>query len=125
MQVASMPFLVRRLRLATGLVLFFYVTTHLLNHTLGLISVDALEWGRHYFLLLWGVNPLATPVLYGALLIHFLLALWAIYQRRRLRMPAGEAAQLLLGIAIIPMLTRHVVGTRLAFEYAGVNDSYT
>jgi hypothetical protein len=35
------PALLRKVRLGTGFVLFFYVTTHLLNLMLGLISV----WG--------------------------------------------------------------------------------
>ena len=37
---------VRRLRLWSGLVLFVYVATHLANHSLGLISLEAMEGGR-------------------------------------------------------------------------------
>src|SRR2546425_1604276 len=37
---------VRRVRLWSGLVLFAYVTTHLANHSLGLVSLDAMEAGR-------------------------------------------------------------------------------
>jgi adenylate cyclase len=114
---------VRRARLVTGLILFTYLSTHLLNHALGLISLDAMEWGRGWFLLLWR-NPLGTVALYGALLIHFGLALWAIYQRHHLRMPLWEALQLLLGLCIPPLLATHFVGTRLAYEWYGVEDSY-
>jgi hypothetical protein len=35
----------RQIRLSTGLVLFAYVTTHFLNHTLGNISIAAMEDG--------------------------------------------------------------------------------
>ena len=35
----------RDIRLASGLVLFVYVTSHLVNHALGLISIDAAERG--------------------------------------------------------------------------------
>ena len=35
--------LVHRLRLATGLVLFAYVTLHLTNHALGNLSLEAME----------------------------------------------------------------------------------
>ena len=35
--------MLQRLRLTTGLVLFSYVTSHLLNHSLGLISIQAAE----------------------------------------------------------------------------------
>ena len=114
---------VRRTRLVTGLILLTYLSTHLLNHALGLISLDAMEWGRQWFLLLWR-NPLGTVALYGALLIHFGLALWAIYQRHHLRMPLWEALQLALGLCIPPLLAVHFVGTRLAYEWHGVDDSY-
>ncbi len=35
----------RQIRLATGLVLYVYVTLHFANHTLGNISVEAMERG--------------------------------------------------------------------------------
>ena len=115
---------VRRTSLITGLILLSYLTTHLLNHGLGLISLEAMEWGRRWFLLLWR-NPLGTLLLYGALLTHLSLAIWALYQRRRLRMPLPELLQLLFGLTIPVLLTVHIVGTRLMHEYFGVNDSYT
>ena len=37
------------LRLASGLVLFGFLTTHLLNHSLGLISLAAMESGLDLF----------------------------------------------------------------------------
>src|SRR5215470_19869641 len=75
----------RRVRLWSGIALFAYVTTHLANHALGLVSFTALAVGRGWFLLLWR-NPLGTVVLYVALASHITLALWSLYQRRRLRM---------------------------------------
>lgn len=115
---------VRRVRLVSGLILLGYLATHLLNHGLGLISLDAMEWGRRWFLLLWR-NPLGTALLYGALLTHLGLALWAIYQRRHWRMPFAELLQLLFGLTIPLLLTIHIVGTRLMHEYFEVDDSYT
>ena len=114
---------VRRTRLITGLILLTYLTTHLLNHSLGLISLDAMEAGRAWFLALWR-NPIGTTALYGSLLTHFGLALWAIYQRHHLRMPLWEALQLTLGLCIPPLLAVHFVGTRLTYEWYGVEDSY-
>lgn len=114
----------RRMRLYSGLVLMAYLTTHLANHALGLVSLTAMEGGRVWFLALWR-NPLGTVLLYGALCIHLCLALWSLYQRRSLRMPAWEAVQLLLGLAIPPVLATHVVGTRLAHSWFDVADSYT
>ena len=112
-----------RLRLWSGCVLFLYVTLHLSNHALGLISLDAMEAGRIWFLRLWR-NPLGTAALYTALLVHPLLAFWSIYRRRTLRMPAWEATQLVLGLLIPPLLAGHIVGTRLAHEWYGQTDSY-
>jgi adenylate cyclase len=114
---------IRRARLVTGLILLTYLTTHLTNHSLGLISLDAMEAGRVWFLALWR-NPVGTIALYGSLLIHFGLALWAIYQRHHLRMPLWEALQLTLGLCIPPLLAVHFVGTRLTYEWYGVEDSY-
>jgi adenylate cyclase len=114
---------VRRVRIVTGLVLFTYLATHLLNHSLGLISLEAMEAGRLWFLALWR-NPLGTAALYGALLTHFALALYAIYQRRHWRMPYGEALQLVLGLSIPLILATHFVGTRLAYERHGIEDLY-
>jgi adenylate cyclase len=115
---------VRRLRISTGLILFTYLTTHFLNHALGLISLEAMEAGRWWFLALWR-NPIGTLALYGALLTHFTLALVALYRRRHLRMPALELTQLVLGLSIPPLLVSHIVGTRLAHEWFDVTDSYT
>ncbi len=116
--------LLRRIRLAAGLVLLVYLATHLLNHALGLISLATMEAGRLWFLAFWR-NPGGTLVLYGALTAHVALALWSLYQRRSLRMPAWEAAQLLLGLLIPPLLVSHVVGTRLAHAWFDTTDSYT
>ena len=63
---------VHRARLVSGLVLFGYVATHLVNHALGLISLEAMEVGRVWFLAVWR-NPVGTIALYGALIVHVAL----------------------------------------------------
>jgi len=115
--------MVRRVRLWSGLVLLAFVLTHYLNHALGLVSLETLEAGRQAFLWLWR-GLLGTFILYGALLVHMALAFWGIYQRRRFKMPTWEAAQLLLGFAIPPLLVLHILGNRLAAELFATNDSY-
>ncbi len=114
----------RRLRLATGLVLFAYVSGHLANHALGLVSLEAQEQGRVWFLAVWR-NPVGTVLLLGSLVLHLALALKSLYARRRLRMPAWEAAQLVLGLAIPVLLIEHVLGTRMVYELYGIDDTYT
>jgi adenylate cyclase len=115
--------MVGRLRLWSGYVLFFYVVTHLLNHTLGLISLRVLEVGRYWFVLIWH-NPIGQTALYGALFTHFFLALWSLYRRRALKLSSWEWTQWVLGALIIPLGALHVVGTRLAHELYGVEPGY-
>ena len=114
---------VQRLRLGSGLVLFVFVATHLLNHSLGNISLEAMEAGRRVFLGLWR-NPLASVLLYGALLLHVVLVAYALVRRRRLAMPAGEAVQLIAGFLIPLLLAVHLVSTRGAHEFHGLEDTY-
>jgi adenylate cyclase len=114
----------QRLRLLSGLVLFTYVTTHLLNHALGLVSLEAAEAGRLWFIAFWR-HPLGTMLLYGSLLTHFTLVLWAVYRRQHLRLPRWEIIRLGLGVTIPFLLLQHVFGTRVSHEVAGVDDSYT
>ena len=41
---------IRRIRLVSGLVLLTYLATHFINHALGLISLEAMEAGRTWFI---------------------------------------------------------------------------
>ncbi|MFQ6022871.1 MAG: adenylate/guanylate cyclase domain-containing protein [Acidiferrobacterales bacterium] len=113
----------RRLRLWTGLILATYVVSHLTNHTLGLLSLDAMEAFRYFNASVWQ-NPLGTIALYGSLATHFLLALRSLYRRRTLRMPAWEALQLGLGLLVPVLLAGHVIGTRINQELLGFDVSY-
>ena len=115
--------MIRRIRLASGLILFAFVATHLINHALGLVSLGVLETGRNWFLFLWR-GPFGTLLLYGALLTHLPLALWAIYERRSFRLRPVDWVQLLLGLSIPLLLVSHALNTRLAHETYGLEDSY-
>ena len=114
---------IRRLRLGAAFVLLTYLVLHFANHALGLHSLDAMEAGRGWFLAIWR-SPLGTLALYGAIVVHGVLALWLLYQRRTLRMPAWEAAQYTLGLVLPALLASHVVGTRIAWWQAGSDDRY-
>src|SRR4051794_10392090 len=115
--------LLRNARLVSGLVMMVFVATHLVNHTLNLISLETAEAGRHVFLAMWR-NPPATILLYGALAVHFVLVLVALYRRRTLVMPPREAAQVLLGLLIPLLVAEHVVGTRVIHELFDAKDTY-
>ena len=47
----------RQIRLATGLVLYVYVTLHFANHALGNISIGAMESGLALQKLIWQSLP--------------------------------------------------------------------
>lgn len=119
----SQSLLARRLRLASGLVLFSFVTTHLANHALGLVSLQLAEQGREVFLAFWRSLP-ATLVFYGAFALHIALAVAALHDRRTLRMPPLEALRLVVGLAIPVLLAAHFTGTRVAHELYGLDDPY-
>src|SRR6201993_1399138 len=57
--------MIRRLRLFSGLVMLAYVTMHLLNHAVGLISLEAMETVLWYIFRIWTNRP-AQLVLYGS-----------------------------------------------------------
>ena len=113
----------RRMSLATGCVLFLFLITHLLNHALGLASLAAMDAGRFWFLGFWRSVP-GTVLFYSSLILHTVLAMYGLFNRRSLRMPLWEAAQIIFGLSIPLFMISHVVGTRLAYEWFGTVDSY-
>lgn len=111
-------------RIASGVVLFVFVATHLINHSLGLISLDAMEGGRRVFLAVWRTVP-GSVLLYGAVIVHMVLALYALYRRHSLRtLRPGEAAQMVLGLALPPLIAVHVIATRGLVQTVDFNDLY-
>ncbi|HYI87399.1 MAG TPA: adenylate/guanylate cyclase domain-containing protein, partial [Burkholderiales bacterium] len=113
----------RLVRLVTGLIVAAFVVGHFLNHSLGVVSIEAMDRLR-VALALWWRSPVGTVLLYGSLLTHFALALASLYGRSTLRMPIWEAAQMLLGLAIPPLLIGHIVGTRLTWTLLDHNIDY-
>jgi adenylate cyclase len=114
---------IRRLRLGSGLVMFAYVATHFLNHSLGLISVDVMDRVLKHIYDYWA-SPPGGVILYGAFTTHYCLALWALWLRRSLRMPVAEATQLVLGFSIPFFLIDHVLGTRVSDTFYGSDYGY-
>jgi adenylate cyclase len=114
---------VRQVRLICGLILFSYLLSHYINHALGNISLDALEYGLWFHMGFW-TSPVGTLLLYPALLVHGSLGLWALYQRRYFRWKAAEITQLTLGLQIPLMLCTHLIGERLGWSLYGLHRSY-
>ena len=115
--------MIRQLRLGSGIVMFLYVVTHFVNHSLGLVSVEVMDRALQTIYSYWA-SKLGTLALYGAFSIHYGLALWALWLRRSLRMPAAEATQLVLGFCIPFLLTEHVLQTRVADTFYGADYGY-
>jgi adenylate cyclase len=114
---------IRRARLWSGLVLFTFIAAHLLNHSLGNFS---LAWAEHGLLVhkfVWQ-SVIGTTALYSAFILHFFLGLYALYERRMVHWTGSELAQLLLGLAVPPLLVSHLVGTRIAFAAYGLDKGY-
>jgi adenylate cyclase len=104
--------MIRRLRMASGLVLFAYVVTHLINHSLDIASVAAMEAMLRWVRPVWISIP-GTTVIYGAFLIHLALALCALWERRRLKLRPLEGLQYALGFSIPLLAATHVANTRI------------
>ena len=71
-------------------------------------------------------HPLApgTFVLVLALVTHVTLALYKLANRSTLRLPAWELFQIGLGLLIPFLLFPHIVNTRIAHVFFGVEDNY-
>jgi adenylate cyclase len=112
------------LRSVTGLIIGLYVTMHLSNHALGLISVRAQEAVRPWVMALWH-SPPGQVLLYGSLSTHAAIALIILFRRRHYYMPAWEAIQILLGLMIPYLLLVHIVNTRGTRILTGIDIDYT
>ena len=113
----------KKLRLVTGIILFTFLTGHLLNLSFGLVSLTALDDSRQWFLFFWATLP-GIAVLVGSMVIHLMLGLSALYQRNTLRMTAADTVQLVLGLLIFPLLFAHLLATVVGPLMTGTRHSY-
>ena len=111
-------------RIFSGLVLFFYVLGHLINHSFGIFSIRALDESRIIFNYLWR-NPIGTTLLYSSFLIHIFINLISIFQLKTLRMPLRKWVQIGLGVVIPWFLIIHIVFTGYAHHFEGIDDTYS
>jgi adenylate cyclase len=110
--------------MAAGLTLFAYVTTHLINISLGLISLEVLESGRSIAVSIWR-SPALWIVAPLALLIHVSLALFSLLNRRTFKkLMWWEFLQAGLAHLIPVFLLAHLVQTRTMSTLRGVDDTY-
>lgn len=115
---------VETLRLYSGIVLMLFLVMHLMNHVLGLISLEAMEAGRGVFITIWR-SPPGTILLLGSLIVHTALVMIKLFLNRSVRrIPPKEIVQIIMGLAIPPLMIVHIIGTRIAHEVFGIEDSY-
>lgn len=115
--------MIRKLHIASGLVLFAYLVTHFVNHALliGSIAIaDSMLRAIHPVL----ISPPVTLLLLAALVAHVALALLALWRRRTLRLSGYEAVQYLLGFALPLALLPHVASTRIPDTVYELNWGY-
>ncbi|MCC6212437.1 MAG: (2Fe-2S)-binding protein [Burkholderiales bacterium] len=105
--------LIRRARLASGLVLMAFVTCHLANLSLGLRSLAEMEAWRMLLTAPW-TRGAGLWLLGAAGTIHLSLGLYAVAARRSLALSTTDVMQLALGLAIPPLAIAHVVATATA-----------
>ncbi|WP_337660599.1 adenylate/guanylate cyclase domain-containing protein [Anderseniella sp. Alg231-50] len=107
----------------SGLILFGFVFTHLVNHSLGLISLEAMEDFRAIRISVtrsWA----GTAILLLAAVVHAVLGVEKIISRRLSAISARGLLQIATGILIPVLLARHLIGMRISHELFGVNDNY-
>jgi adenylate cyclase len=115
--------ILRRLQLGSGVVLLTYISLHLINHALGIWSLDLAERGLALAMRIWRSLP-GTILLYGAAGLHFSLALRTIYRRQHWALSATEWVRLWAGLSLPLLLIRHAVGTRVAASFYGFDANY-
>lgn len=114
---------VRRLTMiVTGLLLYTFILCHLGNLMLAFHSIEMMDRWRPTLTAIWG-GPVLRELPVASITIHFTLALWSIYRRNTLRVPNYDAAQLVAGALIIPLLAPHVTGV-IAAQAIGVKVGY-
>jgi adenylate cyclase len=113
----------QRIRIASGLILFAFAATHFLNHALGLIHLETMHEFQQWRWMITRSLP-GTIILLAALVAHIALALYKLANRSTLRMPVWELIQIGLGLAIPFFLFPHIVNTRIAHVFFGVQDNY-
>jgi adenylate cyclase len=102
-------------RLVSGLVLMAFVTSHLLNLCLGVISLELVEDWHGFFIAPWQTS-IGEVLLASAMLVHMLIGLWSIAARRSLSMRGRDLVQLVLGLLVLPLLLAHVLSMRVSGE---------
>ncbi|MEP1929898.1 MAG: hypothetical protein ABJJ37_01300, partial [Roseibium sp.] len=119
----------RTVRIVTGLYLLAFVTSHLLNLSLGLISIKAMDAARPFLSGFWtgGVGGLVLGLM---LVVHYLIGLWTIFRKPVLNGTTQDMVQVLTGVFVIPIMATHVIGVSMLgnvgvhLDYQSINQLF-
>ena len=115
--------LIRRARMYSGLVIFLYVTVHLVNHSTGLISLEAKE-GLRQRVSAFNRHIIVTVILYTALLVHALLGFQHLLTRRSFKMSAKDWIQLVTSFILPLALLPHMLASSYAPRFKDAQANY-
>ena len=117
------PYLINRLRSITALIMFSFVFIHLSNHILGIVGIEAMESMRQITTKILH-STIGTGVLVLSIIVHFCIAMSALYHKPFLSLPRWQQLQLASGITMILLLIPHVVPVRGMYIGYNIETSY-
>ena len=115
--------MVRQLRMYSGILIFFYVTIHLLNHSLGLISIKLMDQVSDYVSNIIRTY-IVSAILYLSFFIHLVSGLISLFKRRSFKMSLKDWAQLILGLTLPWILIVHLIANGYATRFENLESSY-
>ena len=115
--------LLRRTRIVSGFILFFYAATHLLNHSLATFSISTADAAREYFIAFWR-NPAAEIFLFASFALHILLGIQAVLRRKSFKMTKREWLQMTFPFVALLALIPHILTTAILSRVFAVTDNY-
>ena len=116
--------LVRQFRILSGSILFLYAITHLLNHSINIISISAADYVRENFYHILWKNPVGTVLLYGSFVAHIPLGFYSIATKKSFKISAREWFQIILPILALLILLQHIAGGFIATRVFEADLSY-
>ncbi len=115
--------LLRRTRIVSGFILFFYAATHLLNHSLATFSISTADAARHYFHAFW-CHPIPEIFLYASFALHILLGIQAVLTRKSFKMTKREWLQMTFPFVALLALIPHVLTNKILASAFDVKVNY-
>ncbi len=114
-----------KFRTYSGWILFFYASTHLLNHSMGIFGLDVMEQARLIFIGFWRL-PVFEWLVVSCLVTHFVFVLVKLFTKSTYKgLSSSEWVQIVLGFMVPFVITGHIFETKIASKLFGTSDTYT